>query len=180
MKISIKQLASDVAALLGESLAPECQPEESPFPDLEERVRILAPMVLSDLIMETGTFLPPGWKEIKTDVQRSEDGIVTLPLPADYLKFVSVKMSDWKKPLTVYITPDDERASPLSSKWEGVKGNRERPVALLLEDRLEIHTSSGALDFFRYMSRPKVEDGYLDVPEGLYERLVSVLKSDTL
>ena len=48
-KKSIRQLAADVATLLGETLLPENLPEECPFPSIENRVRILAPGILADL-----------------------------------------------------------------------------------------------------------------------------------
>lgn len=47
MKRKITQIASDVATLLGESLALECAPEESPFPGIEQRVRLLVPAALA-------------------------------------------------------------------------------------------------------------------------------------
>lgn len=50
----LDQLASEVAILLGESLALECQPEESPFPGIKDRVRILAPGILATILI-----LPP-------------------------------------------------------------------------------------------------------------------------
>lgn len=51
MKVTLEKLTSDVATLLGESLSLECQPEESPFPGIEDRVRILAPGLLSSLLI---------------------------------------------------------------------------------------------------------------------------------
>ena len=50
-KVVLKELAEDLATLLGESLQLECQPEESPFPGIEDRVRILAPGILSNILM---------------------------------------------------------------------------------------------------------------------------------
>lgn len=51
-KTTLKQLATDVATLLGETLEPECRPEECLFPSIEHRVRILAPGLLASLIIE--------------------------------------------------------------------------------------------------------------------------------
>lgn len=50
-KVTLNQLATDVAILLGEALSLECQPEESPFPNLSDRVQILAPGILSSLLI---------------------------------------------------------------------------------------------------------------------------------
>lgn len=50
-KVTLNQLATDVAILLGEALSLECQPEESPFPNLIDRVHTLAPGILSSLLI---------------------------------------------------------------------------------------------------------------------------------
>ena len=52
-KFTISQLALDVATLLGESLTLECQPEESPFPRIEDRVRILVPGLIHKLMIRS-------------------------------------------------------------------------------------------------------------------------------
>ena len=49
-KTTIKKLATDIATLLGESLAPEVSGSETPFPGIEVRVRILAPSFLAEII----------------------------------------------------------------------------------------------------------------------------------
>ena len=57
-KVSIHEIASGVAAILGESLALDCRPEESPFPDIEDRVRIMAPAVLASLTTHPSDIRP--------------------------------------------------------------------------------------------------------------------------
>ena len=49
MKVSVSRIAEDVATLLGESLAQECQTSESPFPDIAKRVGILVPQALAEV-----------------------------------------------------------------------------------------------------------------------------------
>ena len=74
-EVTFDKLAHDVATLLGESLSLECQSEESPFPGIKERVRILAPGILSNLLMNP---------EAATDL---DSGI---PLPDNlYLKLIT-------------------------------------------------------------------------------------------
>ena len=51
IEVTFDRLTSDVAAILGESLSLECQPDESPFPGIKERVRILAPGILARLLI---------------------------------------------------------------------------------------------------------------------------------
>lgn len=48
-RISLKQLATEVATLLGESLATDNLLPENPFPGIENRVRILAPGILAGI-----------------------------------------------------------------------------------------------------------------------------------
>lgn len=57
-KVSIDQLAMDVAAVLGESLALDCHPAESPFPGIGDQVRILAPGALASLTSHPTDLVP--------------------------------------------------------------------------------------------------------------------------
>lgn len=77
-KRSLKQVASEVAALLGETLSEENRPEESPFPGIEIRVRILAPGILAALINQ----------------QAEESGLIDIPDDL-YDKFIE-KLIDFK------------------------------------------------------------------------------------
>lgn len=52
-KVSFRQLATEVSTLLGESPETASIPEECPFPNIENRVRVLAPGILSEILYET-------------------------------------------------------------------------------------------------------------------------------
>ena len=52
-RFTMHQLAQDVAVVLGEALSLECQPEESPFPGIEERVQTLAPGLIHKLLIRS-------------------------------------------------------------------------------------------------------------------------------
>lgn len=52
MTTTLKNLAAEVAAILGDSPEADSLPEECPFPCIENRVRILAPGILSKLILD--------------------------------------------------------------------------------------------------------------------------------
>ena len=97
------------------------------FPDIEDRVRILAPGILAELISEMPGLLLPADFNIGNQVVIDRKGVVTLSLPDDFLRLVSVKMSDWNHPV-VEITTDPALLALQNSEWEGVRGNPQRPV----------------------------------------------------
>lgn len=181
---TIKQLASEVATLMGESLALECSPHESPFPDIEDRVRITAPELLSALIMDSK---PEELFDVKRNAGGaavSAEGVATIVLPEDFLRLVYLKMSDWSRPVTRVVTFDEPEFARQSSPWIGIRGTPERPVATQGvngkgEPILRLYSSSGEaiLENFLYASRPEIDkNDTLLIPEALYGRLIEELK----
>ena len=187
IKISLKQLASEVATLLGESLAPECQPEESPFPDLEERVRILAPVVLEVLICKSSVEMLSGWAKLEGPVIHDSEGRATLHLPDDFLRLVALKMSDWSLPVTKITSEGDPNYPFTGSRWESIRGSRERPVVTLQLTpsggkclKLYGCTEDSTPEYGWYMKRCVSAGDSLEIPKGLYGELLERLKSDAL
>lgn len=190
-EVTVKQLASDVAAVLGESLALDCHPEESPFPDMEDRVRILAPEVLNNLISDSPLCRLCDAVSFPGTVKRDENGDGKLELPDDFMRLVSVRMSDWKYPVTEISEPGHPKSLMQTSKWPGIKGNPERPVVTMETEAsgkkvLHLYSSAGSatLSSFLYIPRPEVSStGILSVPVELYPSLVlrlADLLSETL
>lgn len=184
MKVTLKQLASDVAVLLGESLALECRPEESPFPGMEERVKLMAPGVLADMIKNASAEeLNPG-NELPSTVSVSADGIVSLPLPGDFLRLVSVKMSDWQRDVTVVTGENDPALAMQWCRWRGIRGQPERPVVIIGRNEsgerclLMFSSSQDArLEYGRYMPYPRFDTtDSLDIPDRLYPLLLNVIR----
>ena len=130
-KIDISRMASDVATLLGESLARECLPEDSPFPDLEDRVKILAPEILALLILEAPHEASGEFKTFPDTPVAGPDGVTILPVPEDFLRLVSLKMSDWEREVTVLSAPGSPEAALQSSRWTGIRGNKSKPAAIM-------------------------------------------------
>ena len=129
-KLKIDLLAQNVATLLGEPSALDCQPEDSPFPGIDSRVRILAPGILTRLLLESD---PPPLsvaKPLETSATAGQDGVTEICLPKDFLRLICIKMSDWKCEVNSVISFSDPEFELQSSKWDGIKGNRSRPVAL--------------------------------------------------
>lgn len=181
---TLKEIASDVAALLGEPLALECQPEESPFPGIEDRVRILAPGILQTLILSAPPGLPEGNKSISATAVIETDGRVVLPLPGDFLRLVAVKMSDWCRPVTDVADGDIARLQ--TCRWRGIRGVAERPVAIIVFNKagqrsLELHSSNqgAVLEYCRYASIPVWSSGSaMEVSERFYPDLIRHLVED--
>lgn len=179
--VGIGELASDMAALLGESLLPECQPEESPFPDLEKQVRILAPIVLETLIMESEPFdLMDAAGRIDSEIRIDSEGMVTLELPDDFLRLICLKMSDWQRPVTSITTVGNPLFYRQGSRWKGIRGTPEHPVALpgfTTDGKGALHlysSKTGAtLEQALYIPRPSLSaKDELKVPSALYPSLL--------
>lgn len=183
MTVSINQLASDVAILLGEALARECRPHESPFPDVEDKVRVMAPGLLEELIMKARPEDLTDSKRASPPVTIDRSGIVSLSLPEDYLRAVYIRMSDWKRPVTQVTGPSDPGFDRQSSPWHGIRGSLERPVAIegvgKTGARILQLFSSGSdatLDSFIYSPRPALgATDALEIPMVLYPTLLNEL-----
>jgi hypothetical protein len=107
-------------------------------------------------------------------------------LPNDYLRLLTLKMSDWKRGVHATIPVESAEYSQLQSGFIGITGNPERPVVAegqhigtvnntLTEWRgLEVYTSAtGECSEFRYCPIPKFDqDDCLEFPEKLMRHLI--------
>ena len=184
-RVAIREIAAEVAALMGESLLLECQPEESLFPDLEEQVRIRAPAILSDLILESPPeHLADAGKRMEANPTIDESGTVTLELPEDFLRLLYVRMSDWVRGATELIPFSSPEAARHFSKWKGIRGTRECPAAIrgfTPEGKQCIKLYSSGKDAFLetalYIPFPALDsDEILEVPERLMPVLLDRLQ----
>lgn len=110
-------------------------------------------------------------------------------LPNDYLRLLTLKMSDWRRGAHATIPVESAEYSQLRSGFIGITGNPERPVVAeaqhigTLDDavvqwrELEAYTSAtGECDEFRYCPIPTYETVdnvvVLNFPERLYRMLL--------
>lgn len=180
--VTLDRLTEDVAALLGESIFQECDAAESPFPDLEDRVHILAPGFLFGLLKENPQAKYAVAKEFSGVISVDPEGVATLRLPADFLELVYVKLSDWNSGVTEAVFPGEPGFSLQSCRFKGIRGNPERPVAVVDRD-----TSGAILKLYSSSENAKLETGlYLPdsllsdsaviyLPDGLYIKLAERL-----
>ena len=178
-KVSVERLATDVAILLGEGLAEESDVYESPFPRIKDRVLVMAPGLLANLIKEAPRPALTGFVGLDLEVQADSDGMVRIILPDEFLRLYAIKMSDWRRPVTEITCIGDVAADMQTSRWKGIKGTPERPVALEDTDgtgkrclRLFSSAPAASLSYFFFFKMPKWEsDSSIDVPDLLYSEL---------
>lgn len=180
MKMQLNRLVTLTANLLGEPLALECEPDESPVPGLESRVRVIAPGLLSEMIMDASPeSLFPG-KKFSSQPEIDDNGTVTISLPDDFLRLICIKMSDWERPVTEITDYTSPFFSLQSSDLEGVRGSAERPVAIPAYKpdggrAIKLYSSKkGAVtEIALYTPRPLFDDNdYIEIPSDLTERLI--------
>lgn len=99
---------------------------------------------------------------------RGEVGIGSgeLLLPADFLRLVSFKISDWSRAATTPISDDDPRYHLQHSRFEGIRGSWERPVVAITQRAgglvLEFYScnegESVYIEEAQYIPRPQIND----------------------
>ena len=105
-------------------------------------------------------------------------GVMTLP--ADFLRLVTFRMSDWRKDVTEPIYEDDPRYTLQLSAFSGVLGCPEKPVVALIQASegltLELYSCEAGesiqVEKARYLPRPKIREGKLTICERLREAVV--------
>ncbi|MCH5227308.1 MAG: hypothetical protein J1F16_05770 [Muribaculaceae bacterium] len=182
-KVSISRLADDVKTVVGDSLLDICLPEDSPFPDMENRVRVLAPGLLADILITAPFYDVGGVKNFSGPIETDKTGCVTMPLPDDFLKLVSIKMSDWQRAVSEITDSQSPKALQQGSRFPGIRGTPQRPVVILEGDaggklvvKMYSSTKGATLESACYISRPEVDSSdMIEVPPGVYHQLVMAL-----
>ena len=105
-------------------------------------------------------------------------GVMTLP--ADFLRLVTFRMSDWRRDVTEAIYEDDPRYALQLSAFAGVRGCPEKPVVAIIQSTegltLELYSCASGpsihIDKARYLPRPKIREGKINLCEKLREVVV--------
>lgn len=181
MKKSLKSIADEVALFLGELLILECEPEETPFPDLESRVSIMAPGILRKLIEQAPKERLSGWKTLKNcRFTVGNDGVGTLELPDDFLLFGNLKISGSNSHIRKVYRPEDPQTERLNSRWPGINGSIGNPVVVYSVSQdgmnaLKIHLcgKDAAIEEGNYYPVPAADSsGKIEIPDSLYLPLI--------
>mgnify|MGYP006987710756 CR=1 FL=1 len=112
-------------------------------------------------------------------------------LPADYMRCVTFRMEDWLLPITGsdIITPESPEYALQRSRVVGVRGNKERPVLVLVpyvadatkketeEDKTEYCYEAYSTDdkkqcYFTYLPIPTISKDKISLPSRLYRAVV--------
>ena len=76
-------------------------------------------------------------------VTENTDGTGVITLPSTFVRFLSLKMSDWNRPVTSLVNPGTEQYDAQFVK--GIRGSRWKPIAALSQ-------SSGSVPKIEYFS----------------------------
>ena len=102
------------------------------------------------------------------------------PLPDDFMRLVSFKMSDWRHGVSEAITVGDPLYSRQWSRWNGVCGNPERPVVAIVNraegnllEFFSCNDESATVEQAVYVPLPRIDaGGGIDVSEKCYRAAV--------
>ncbi len=109
-----------------------------------------------------------------------DDGKGFIILPEDFLRLVAFRMSDWQRTVYDPITESDREYALQSSRFKGICGNPERPVAAIVRRSegkvLEFYScrdDSATVAQATYIPMPEVDrEGGIDIPQGCYRAAV--------
>lgn len=123
------------------------------------------------------------WLDMTGDVEWLEPGHGELELPADFLRLMEFRMSDWKKTITSPASMDSELYALRFNPCKGRRSIRKAPMAVISGGvggkRIEFTGSSdpGAyLERAGYLPHPLSADGeQLWIPRSLMGRVVEAV-----
>lgn len=92
----------------------------------------------------------------------TQNGIGTVTLPADFMRLVIFKMSDWAKPVFEPISDTDPAYAMQRSEYMGIRGGKNNPVAAITtnasgEKVMECFSSSTfSIEKYIYIPIPRI------------------------
>lgn len=107
-------------------------------------------------------------------------GTGQIVLPDHFMRLLSFQMSDWSRPATI-IDEDDIRYLYQSSRYPGVRGCPQRPIAAVCRRQqgmvVEFYScTAGSSVFLRqalYLAEPKIDDeDNIDISTGLKDPII--------
>ncbi len=76
-----------------------------------------------------------GWKRLPVQTLTADsEGRVLLTLPDDFLMLLSLRLSNWERPVTEVLRADHWLRRLQSSRWPALRGTPERPLAFFTLD----------------------------------------------
>lgn len=146
-----------------------------------------APLYLiDDTSSSDGTrIVKDGKSNASLSMKTQGDGYVgSIKLPDDFLRLVSIRMSDWKCSARA-ITEDDAEYFEQLSEFAGIRGNPNKPIAAIVQGSdglyMELYSSNSltaSIKWFRYIAMPEDktgegnDGGTLDLPSKLVSSII--------
>jgi len=192
MLFSQQQLLSDTRIWLGHNHEDsQLIAIEDPYTlSLDELILSKIEMAAHRVLMDASwSMLVPG-SPIRTRLAWRDSpgrGMAVLSLPDDFMRLLSVRLSDWKRPARI-IAADNPSACWQSSPFAGVRGNPSRPVAVITSYPsgmvAELYSSTAGpsvrLVEAQYVPYPRLVDGFINLPEPLYHDVVALVAQLTM
>lgn len=166
-----------------DELMPNAQTPDAPIPYINEELDKSALYVLRSAKKQ---LVYAAAKVISTDaVSAMHDGKLIVTCPADYVRFLRIKLKGWKRPADQIISVDANRYRQQSNKF--LSGDDHKPVATLIPWNagssigFAIEASPGStqanpVEYFFYVPRLKC----YEMPEDLEDPMVWLTASRTL
>lgn len=115
-----------------------------------------------------------------TFAQRVGIGRGRMQLPDDFMRLVTFKMSDWERAVTTPILETDPAYLLQSSRFGGLRGNPQKPVAALVSEPtglvLEFWSCTGGenvtLQRGRYLPIPRIKGEGIEICEKLKDAVL--------
>lgn len=110
----------------------------------------------------------------------ASDGKGFINLPADFMRLISFRMSDWTRTVYEAISESDPEYALQSSRFKGICGNAEKPVVAVVRRSegkvLEFYScrdNTATVAQATYLPIPKIDrEGGIDVAEDCYRAAV--------
>lgn len=121
--------------------------------------------------------------ETNVQVTWTDSTFALVQLPRDILRMCVLRFPSFKRPLYDFITADSPIYEMQHSRYGGVRGSAEQPVAAFVRKQgmayLEVFTSGGNTDadntdsvIGEYLPTPKVVEGKIELCERCYRAII--------
>lgn len=180
-----EEFVERVLVRLGENSAILGDGADFPGDTLLPRIAAAIEPAVAQAIMETPVFALTGWKPFARDaVKEISDGRGILPLPAGMIRFLSLKMRGWARPVTEILPRSHWLRRLQGSKWHGLRGTPDRPIAFHAVDggvmAMELFgcVDGDEVEEGWYMEAPRFDiDGNIEIPPAALHRAVDLTVS---
>ena len=110
----------------------------------------------------------------------SSDGNGFINLPADFMRLISFRMSDWRRTVYEAISESDPQYALQSSRFKGICGNPEKPVVAIVRrsegkvlEFYSCNSDNATVAQSTYLPIPRIDrNGGIDVAEDCYRAAV--------